>query len=121
MRPLHVPEWDLTDRLRKTLRDAGLTTSDMADYLGVSRNTIGSWTGGKITPGIASLRAWAMACGVPFEWLKDGQEFETVESVRRQGLEPRTRWLLATRRRQHRAPLRLVVNRQPARHLEAVA
>jgi len=67
-----MPEWDLTDRLRKSLRDAGMTTGGMAGYLGVSRQTINNWTAGKITPGIASLRAWAMVTRVPFEWLQSG-------------------------------------------------
>ncbi|MDT4935565.1 MAG: hypothetical protein QOK11_3457, partial [Pseudonocardiales bacterium] len=65
-----------------------------------------NWTRGKITPGTPELRAWAMITGVSFEWLRDGlvpvdllEEYGTGltpapasrASVRRQGLEPRTR------------------------------
>ena len=93
---IRVPEWDLTDRLRKSLRVAGLNTTEMAEYLGVQRTTINTWTSGRIKPSIATLRAWAMATGVPFEWLRDGGLYDSASGgVRHQGLEPRTRWLRA--------------------------
>jgi len=37
--PGSVPEWDVADRMRKTLRTANLGVQEMADYLDVSRNT----------------------------------------------------------------------------------
>lgn len=92
VRMIRVPEWDLTDRLRKSLRVAGLNTTEMAEYLGVQRTTINTWTSGRIKPSIATLRAWAMATGVPFEWLRDGGLYDSASGgVRHQGLEPRTR------------------------------
>ena len=32
-------EWDVADRMRKSLRASGVGVQDMADYLGMSRNT----------------------------------------------------------------------------------
>ena len=81
-----VPEFDRTDRMALALRHAGLTNQDMADYLGVTRETVSRWVNGRSTPNRGMLRLWAMRTGVPLEWLETGE-------VRHQGLEPRTRWL----------------------------
>lgn len=67
-----VPQWDRADRMRKSLRQAGLAVSDMADYLEVNRNTVSNWINGHTSPPSAALRLWAMRCGVPLPWLKDG-------------------------------------------------
>ena len=65
-------DWDLTDRLHKSLRIAGIRPGDMTEVLGVSRNTVGNYLGGRTQIKDGSLRSWAMRCGVPFEWLKTG-------------------------------------------------
>ncbi len=70
----HVPQWDMADRMRKSLREAGVNVQDMADYLDVNRNTISNWINGHNSPPTAAMRLWAMRCGVPYEWLKDGIE-----------------------------------------------
>jgi len=62
-------EFDLADRMRKALRIADLGVSDMADYLGVSRNAVSTWINGRITPKRQTLLLWAMRTGVPAEWL----------------------------------------------------
>ena len=67
-----IPSWDQADRLRKALREAGLGVQDMADYLGVSRNTIGRYLSGAAPAKIQTLRLWAMRCGVSYEWLRSG-------------------------------------------------
>ncbi|MEX3644501.1 helix-turn-helix domain-containing protein, partial [Mycolicibacterium porcinum] len=69
---LHVPTWDLADRLRKSLREANLGVQEMADYLDVSRNTISAWINGRTPPSVQSIRLWALRTGVPYQWLKDG-------------------------------------------------
>ena len=78
--------------MEKALKQAGMTALAMADYLGVSRGTVATWLHGKHKPSTASLMLWALRCGVPYGWLLDGEDW-----VRRQGLEPRTRWLRACR------------------------
>ena len=64
-----VPAWDLADRMRKALRVAGIGVSEMADYLGVTRNTVGTWINGRIEPSVQTVRLWALNTGVSYEWL----------------------------------------------------
>ena len=67
-----VPEWDIGDRMRKSLRVAKMTNQDMADYLGVARETISTWLSGRITPTKQTTMLWAMRTGVPHEWITTG-------------------------------------------------
>jgi transcriptional regulator with XRE-family HTH domain len=68
-----VPEWDLADRMRKALRHADIGVQEMADYLGVARNTVGTWINGRIRPSRQTLRLWSLRCGVPLAWLMEGE------------------------------------------------
>jgi transcriptional regulator with XRE-family HTH domain len=70
---LSVPEWDLADRLGKSLREAKMSVQQMADYLEVHRNTVSAWTNGRTPPGPQTIRLWAMRTGVPYRWLRDGK------------------------------------------------
>lgn len=67
-----VLEFDLADRMRKALRISGMGVSEMAEYLGVARNTVSTWINGKIRPSTQTLRLWALRTGVPYEWLLNG-------------------------------------------------
>lgn len=67
-------EFDLADRMRKSLRIAGLGIQEMADYLEVSRGAVGSWVNGRNKPQPHAIKLWAMRTGVPVEWLKTGKE-----------------------------------------------
>jgi transcriptional regulator with XRE-family HTH domain len=67
-----IPQWELCDRLRRSLRYAGLTPQDMTDYLDVSRSTVSTWLTGRIQPSTQTLRLWALRTGVHYEWLRDG-------------------------------------------------
>jgi transcriptional regulator with XRE-family HTH domain len=69
----NIPQFDMADRLRKALRVADLSVQDIADYLGVSRNTVSAWINGRTVPNKASLMLWAMRTGVPLEWLQTGE------------------------------------------------
>ncbi|WP_419222911.1 helix-turn-helix domain-containing protein [Gordonia sp. CPCC 206044] len=44
----------------------------MADYLDVSRNTVGTWINGRIDPSVQALRLWALRTGVAYDWLRNG-------------------------------------------------
>ena len=68
-----VPQFDLADRLRKALRVADVPVQEIAEYLDVSRNTVGAWINGRVVPGKAMVRLWALRTGVPFEWLLTGK------------------------------------------------
>lgn len=65
-------EFDLADRLRKTLRTRDISVQDMADHLGVSRNSVGGWMSGRNLPSRATLRVWAAFVDAPLEWLESG-------------------------------------------------
>lgn len=67
-----IPEWDLADRMRKSLRASGIGVQEIAEYLGVARNTVSTWINGKIEPNVQTQRLWALKCGVSYEWLRTG-------------------------------------------------
>ena len=96
--------WDLADRLRKSLRVSGVGVQEMAEELGMERNTVGRYINGHSRPARPTLIVWAMRTGVPLEWLETGaleqesknprpgdQDGGDSRVVRHQGLEPRTR------------------------------
>ena len=68
-----VPEFGLADRLAKALQVANVSNQAMADYLGVSRNTISAYVNGRGTPKRAYLLLWALRTGVDREWLETGR------------------------------------------------
>ena len=65
-------QFDLQDRLAKSLRVANVSVQEMADYLGVGRNTVGNYLAGRTRPSRSALIAIALRCGVPLEWLEHG-------------------------------------------------
>ncbi|OMB85449.1 hypothetical protein A5746_28100, partial [Mycolicibacterium conceptionense] len=68
-----VPQWDLGDRLAKSLRVANMSVQQMADHLELHRNTLSAWMNGRGKPPTRPmLIAWALRTGVPFEWLDKG-------------------------------------------------
>ncbi len=70
---VHIPEWTLGDRLRKAREDAGLSQSQLATRLAVSRNTIGNAETGSHRPLPITIKAWADETGVPHAWLLTGE------------------------------------------------
>lgn len=70
-------EWDVADRMRKSLRASGVGVQDMADYLGMSRNSISNWINGRAIPDHRTLLLWSMKTGVPLPWLEGGDETPT--------------------------------------------
>jgi excisionase family DNA binding protein len=68
-----VPVFNRLDRMGKALDHAGLTTQEMAEYLGVQRETISRWLNGRSTPSTGMLRAWALRTQVPYEWIESGE------------------------------------------------
>lgn len=64
-----TPEFNLADRMRKAMRDAGISAQDMAAYLGCSRTSISNWTNGRVEPDTRTLRLWALRTGVSYDWL----------------------------------------------------
>lgn len=69
-----VPEFDMADRMRKSLREADVSVQQMADYLEVERNTISRWINGRTNPPAMALRLWAERTGISYGWLRNGEE-----------------------------------------------
>lgn len=69
-----VPEFDMADRLRKSLRVADMSVQEMADYLEVERNTVSRWINGRTNPPAMALRLWAERTGISYGWLRNGEE-----------------------------------------------
>lgn len=67
-----VPEFHLGDRLNKALAHAGMSHQEMAEYLGVTRNTVGNYIGLRTPVTLGTLRLWALRTGVDMEWLQTG-------------------------------------------------
>lgn len=66
-------EFDLADRLRKSLRVSGVSVEAMAQALGVSRNTVGNWINGRTKPCDEQLTIWAAITDSPKTWLESGE------------------------------------------------
>jgi hypothetical protein len=72
---------DLADRLKKSLKLAGVSVQGMADFLECNRNTPGNWLNRRIKPHPSSLKLWAQKTSVPYEWLRDGNWPDDNQSV----------------------------------------
>ncbi len=95
--PGQIPQWTMADRLRKARDHAGLSQAELADAIGVSRNSISSYETGSIQPRRIVLNAWSLTTGVPLAWITTGEMPDGDDGVRHQGLEPRTRWFEGSR------------------------
>lgn len=69
-----IPPWDLHHRLARALEYADVRVGEMGAYLEVSPKTMTNYLSGRTRPRDGMLRAWALRCGVPFGWLRDGIE-----------------------------------------------
>ncbi|WP_280317344.1 helix-turn-helix transcriptional regulator [Nocardia wallacei] len=67
-----VPEIRLHHRLRIARETAGLEQGQLAELMGVSRNSVSNAESGKHTPRKILVNAWALATGVPVSWLETG-------------------------------------------------
>jgi transcriptional regulator with XRE-family HTH domain len=67
----------IADRLNKSLKYAGMSHNEMAEYLEIHRNTLGGYCTGKTQIRSVTLRVWAMRVGLPIEWLQHGTWPET--------------------------------------------
>ncbi|HXI18753.1 MAG TPA: helix-turn-helix transcriptional regulator [Chloroflexota bacterium] len=75
-----IPTFTQADRLRKAREVAHLDQVDLADEIGISRQTVSNYETGSSHPRKIVLKAWALASGVPLEWLMDGTRPPTPDS-----------------------------------------
>lgn len=66
-------EFTMADRLEKALAFADVSVQDMADALGVSRQTVSNYTAGRTRPSKLAIREWSMRTGAPLAWILTGQ------------------------------------------------
>ena len=90
-----VPGIDaLSKRLRMARIGADLDQAQIAERLGVGRNTVSNWETGRSEPSATHFVQWSLVCGVPLEWL-GAVNAETapteVETVSDPGAPRRTR------------------------------
>lgn len=66
-----IPEWTVSDRLRKAREVAGLTQAELAEQMGVNVATISrAETGAGVT--CRTIRQWAWITNVDLDWINAG-------------------------------------------------
>lgn len=68
-----IPEWTITDRLRKSREHANMDQTQLAERIGMARTTVSNYENGVTPPKRPILLSWALATGVPLEWLQTGR------------------------------------------------
>lgn len=68
-------------QLRKLLDRPGMTQQQLADHLGVSRQSIAQWKDGKTAPEIYYIKEIAEFFGVAYEYLFDGGDNATYKNI----------------------------------------
>ena len=70
------PQVQVRHRLRIAREHAGYDQGQLAELVGVSRNTISNAETGTVEPRKIVVNAWALACGVPADWIWTGKQPE---------------------------------------------
>lgn len=68
-----IPQWTLADRLRKARESTGLGIVEFAEKVGISRGTVNNAEHGKREPSTPTIKMWALATGVDYNWLLTGE------------------------------------------------
>ena len=71
--PGQIPEFDMGDRLKKAIEVSDLSVAAMAEYVGVTRETLSRYLNGRQDAPIAIVRLISIRTGVPFHWLQTGE------------------------------------------------
>lgn len=77
-----VPRFEMRHRLALALEWGHASVAEMADELGVHRNTVSRYLNdpeARVTRG--TMRVWALRTGVPLEWIQYGIEPTANEPV----------------------------------------
>lgn len=89
-----IPEFTLGDRLRKARELRGLEQQELAEQLGIHRQSVARYEKGDAEPRKPVMTLWAIVTGVDLEWLSGDDEgprrSEGLDVARPKGLEPLT-------------------------------
>jgi len=66
-----IPTFTMGDRLAKARNVAHISSSDMANELGVSRGTVYNYEADRTEPPVHVVKRWSEVTGVPVTWLID--------------------------------------------------
>lgn len=92
-------DFDRADRMRRALRVGKVSVTEMADYLEVSRNSVGNWINGHAEPRDRDLKRFALKTGMPLAWIKTGSTDPngdgTPSEASQNNVSEITVWLLA--------------------------
>lgn len=105
--PIHgaVPDWTLGWRLARALQYGNVSKDEMADYLRVSRNTVGNYVADRTKVPHAVVLMWALRTGVDPDWLEKGINAGPAPTPPPSGVTPELRKLTDSKRsRARRAP-----------------
>src|SRR4029079_10203184 len=75
------PEFEMRHRMSLALEYGSVSINEMAAHLDISRTTVSNYLHGRTQPRRGDLIAWAMRCGVPFEWLVGSDADSVIEEV----------------------------------------
>jgi transcriptional regulator with XRE-family HTH domain len=73
-----VPQFEMRHRMELAMEYGNVSVAEMAKELGVSRTTISNFLHGRTIPRRGNLIVWSVTCGVPLDWLIDGDVPEPV-------------------------------------------
>lgn len=68
-----IPQFETRHRLALALEAADVDVDEMADNLGVSKQTIYNYMSGNRAPKLGMIKMWAMRCQVPWQWITTGE------------------------------------------------
>lgn len=69
-----VPTFELRHRLHRALEVGDVTVVEMAEAIGYSEKMTRNYLRGSHVPRRGTVSEWAIRCGVPVGWLRDGIE-----------------------------------------------
>lgn len=80
-----VPTFTTGDRLRKAREHAHLTQRQLAERIGVDKNTVSNYEADRTKRRQrVTMRQWAAETGVPLTWIADGTDDRGLEQKDRE-------------------------------------
>lgn len=68
-----VPGWRLSHRLQRAREHANLDQAQLAERIGVSRQSVSNYERGLRIPTAALIESWSEATNVDADWIREGE------------------------------------------------